>query len=388
MTVRNQVDLRHHNIRALQRTLLYEGPTGRRALGLLTNLVPSAITSLSRELLARGVVSEVEAATNVKRTSAGRPPVLLQLNNASYVAVAAEIGVRFVRLGLIGLLGEPLHTEFHEIPEGESPQNVIALVRGYINRQQTHCKTEGLEMMGIGVSIPASVNPETGSITEPGGVHWQGVNFKAAFNEITSPVYAENNVNLMAMGEKWYGRGRLVKSMVFVHHGPSWGCGIVLADTGLVRGIGFGAGEIACSTVMPGGPLCTCGKRGCLQALLHSEFLTQRYRAFGGSGALPVDSTALIERRAVDPAAERTLQEALGYLGIALGNLVRILEPELLVLNGRPLLTADSVQSHLTAAIRSVVAPRRLYTSVKRSSFGAHQALIGCAASVFQDTVF
>jgi len=159
------------------------------------------------------------------------------------------------------------------------------------------------------------------------------------------PVYLENDANAAALGEFHFGAGKDVSNMVYMTLSTGIGGGIILNNK-LIHGVRDSGGEVGHQTILPDGPLCNCGNRGCLEALSSGTGIAKIFReklASGRSSIVsqwvnrPEEISAKIIADAAkmgDPLAKEVWDSAIYYLGIGVANIVTIVSPEMVVLGG------------------------------------------------------
>jgi glucokinase len=203
-------------------------------------------------------------------------------------------------------------------------------------------------ILGLGIGASGLVNYRTGYNVLAANFGWRDVPMRDWLVELLRiPVVVDNNVRCMALGESLFGAARGVNSLAFVYGRFGVGAGIVV-DGKVLRGSGLGAGEIGHSILLPdNGPLCRCGKRGCLEPLVSEPALVRQAEMAADmhpdsilAGCLrsetalrPVKRLFLALRRG-DPWAKELVETSAHYLGLALSNLVNLINPELILLGG------------------------------------------------------
>jgi predicted NBD/HSP70 family sugar kinase len=151
------------------------------------------------------------------------------------------------------------------------------------------------------------------------------------------PVYIENDVNTLTLTERWFGHGQGVDNFLTVTVGRGVGLGIVVNGQ-FYRGQTGGAGEFGHTVIDPDGPLCDCGKRGCLEAYVGDPGLVRAAQEAVAAGKLsdPVrdldDLLALAKRG--DPGALRIFKRAGRILGLGIANLVNLFNPKTIIISG------------------------------------------------------
>ncbi len=212
----------------------------------------------------------------------------------------------------------------------------------------------------IGVAVGGPLDSKAGVVYSPPNLPgWDAVPVKAFLEEAFSlPTFVENDANAGALAEHRFGAGRGTRNLVYLTLGTGIGGGIIVAGR-LYRGTTDDAGEIGHTTILPDGPPCLCGKRGCLEALVagpaiarraqrlaedHPKSLMWRLARRGArNGARRscasarhaeaiTAETALEAARQGDRAAREVWRETGHYLGLGIANLVQVLNPQVVVI--------------------------------------------------------
>ncbi|MEW6182860.1 MAG: ROK family protein [Bacillota bacterium] len=221
-------------------------------------------------------------------------------------------------------------------------------------------------LLRVGIGAPGPLNTETGVVYMAPNLGWHNAPLKASLEEIIKvPVFVDNDANLAAWGEFVYGAGRESNDLVYVTVSTGIGGGLVLGGR-LYRGAGYGAGEIGHITVLPDGPLCQCGNRGCLEALASGTAVAREAKnliAQGQGRAILAAAGGVIETvtaETVSLAAYRGDGEALGlfntaggWLGIGVGVVLNLLNPAVVVLGGGMMKSASLFWGTLEEETRS-----------------------------------
>ena len=160
------------------------------------------------------------------------------------------------------------------------------------------------------------------------------------------PVLLDNDANAAALGENLYGAGRGLRDLVYITISTGIGGGLIVGGE-IVHGVADGAGEVGHMTVLPDGPLCGCGARGCLEAICSGTSIARRARArlthgarslltqAAGGNTEAVTAQHVAEcARAGDPLAGEIWDETIHHLAVGLGNVFVMLAPEAVILGG------------------------------------------------------
>jgi len=215
------------------------------------------------------------------------------------------------------------------------------------------CRDAGVKLTALtaaGVSYGGPVNSRTGIAQAPPNLPaWGDLPLKALLEaELGLQVTVENDANATALAEHRWGAGQGCLDMAFLTLGTGIGAGLIL-NNALYRGRGDLAGEIGHAIVFPNGPLCVCGKRGCLEALASGTALGRRGREVFGDESLTAHDVCA-RARLGDPLALSIIADAALALGIGLANLLHTLNLERIVLGTLAVHAADLLLEPIRAA--------------------------------------
>ncbi|KUK36274.1 MAG: Glucokinase GlkA [Thermacetogenium phaeum] len=205
----------------------------------------------------------------------------------------------------------------------------------------------GRDACGVGVAVPAYLEPGTERILFAPNLKWRNVDLKRELEDALGlPVWLENDANLAALGEHRYGAGRGFKDLVYITVSTGVGSGLVLGGR-LYTGTYGGAGEFGHMVVDPEGPTCSCGNRGCLEGVasgcaikrkaqeLIKSGSGRRMLELAGGDLSAVDSRIVgLAAREGDPEARAILATAGRYLGIAIASVANLLNPAVFIVGG------------------------------------------------------
>lgn len=216
-------------------------------------------------------------------------------------------------------------------------------------------------LLGIGLGVPGVVNADRGTVTAP-LIGWNDLALRDRLQqELHMPVLVDNDVNTLAISERLYGRGRGAENFITVTLGRGIGLGIV-AGGDIYHGFGGGAGEFGHVTVAVDGPLCTCGRRGCLEAFVADPALVAQARSEGVIGRSGTIDTLRRKAQGGDAGALAVFSRAGALLGRSVAGLVNVLSPQLVLVSGEgtqgwPYYAAsfeDALRAHLFPAFQGV----------------------------------
>lgn len=343
----NSSTVKSHNLRAILLALLQQEHVSRVQLAKITGLSTTTITNLVTELLEQGIVVEEGTETLERRRGAGRPRMALRLVPEARYAVGVHIGVGSVRVAVTNLRANMLATRALAHPLDLSAQDVLTETAQLIEDAISQSNINPKDVIGVGVGASGLVDPDTGVNLMAPNLGWRDVMVEDWLSKrLQLPVSVDNNVRAMALGEALFGPVQNVRVLAFVYARIGVGAGFVV-DGRLYWGSGAGAGEIGHTTIIPeGGALCRCGNTGCLETLVSEPAimtLAQQLVKHDPQGILaahlqksaePTIEQVFTAARAGDVPTQTMLNQRARYMGIALANLVNVLNPELILLGG------------------------------------------------------
>lgn len=260
----------------------------------------------------------------------GRPSLLLEVVGGA----AGALGLKIAPDHLVGV-----HVDLEAETQERFEVPFDATARGAVRRLATvlgrwlERSSAAAPVLGLGIGVSGVVDGTNGVLTSP-MLGWRDVPLAARLREhLQLPVFVDNDVNTLAIAERLYGRGRNSENFLTVTIGAGVGLGIV-AGGDIYRGFRGGAGELGHTTAAADGPLCRCGKRGCLETLVSDGALLAEARSRG-----LLDATAPIDAlRALADGGDRVAQKLFADAGVALGRAVadvaNVLSPELVLMSG------------------------------------------------------
>ncbi|TDW84194.1 MarR family transcriptional regulator [Kribbella pratensis] len=304
------------------------GPTSRTAIARSLGLSPATVTQVTKDLIARGIVEELESVPS----NGGRPARLLGLASRTGVALGAKVTADHVAVVTVELDGSVRSSGSHDF----DPAAAGALDR--LGRILTE-EVAGLDdlLLGVGVGVPGSVDSQASGIVDAPTLGWRAAQVGPILRQaVGTPVLVDNDVNTLAAAERLYGIGREHSSYLVVTIGRGIGCAIVV-DGGIYRGGNGGAGEIGHIPMWCTGgeqPPCTCGSTGCLEAYIGAAGLIRTARGRGVLGPRGTLTGLLRAATNGDEDARAIYAEAGDLLGRALAGVIHTVDPEVVVLLG------------------------------------------------------
>lgn len=373
--------VRRANISALVRELHDSGPLSRSDLGLRTGLTRSTVRALTGELAAAGLVSEIDPGP---LGTPGRPSVLVRPNPTQPIALALEIAVDSVAGAVVGFGGQVIEQLRVERPRGElSVDHTIGVLSDLARSLRTF---DPHEAVGIGVAVAGVVRHADGFVWIAPNLGWREVPLGRALGEALGnsvPLSIANEADLGALAEARRGSARGCDNVLLVWGEVGVGGGAIVNGRQMAGTAGY-AGEVGHMPINPAGAACRCGSRGCWETEIGEDALLVKAGQRRGGGRSAVDEV-LRDAQAGDDRARAAVEDVGRWLGMGLGGLVNVLNPERIVLGrlfGRmhPLV-ADIVARQLD---RYALAAARSLVSVAPAQLGDEAVLLGAAELAFE----
>lgn len=389
----NQV--KTHNLQALLLILLHHAHISRVELARQTALSSTTITNLTSELLAEGIIVEEDSPQPSEVRRVGRPRTMLRLVPDARYAVGVHIGIGLLRVAVTNLHAEMVHNRIAHFELQTSPEDVLSQMGDLIETTLAESGVDLNKVLGVGVGASGLVDYWRGVNVFAARLNWHEVPIAEILEQrLGLPICVDNNVRCMALGEAYFGVGKGVGLLAFVYGRVGVGSGLVVNGQ-VFRGGGAGAGEIGHMAMLgEGGERCTCGNRGCLETLVSERVLIRRAQKLARekpAGLLATYLAKADEDNLIDAifqaacdgddGTQALISDLAHSLGIALSNLVNVINPELIILGG---LFAQGCDLILPVAERTMrdtaFAGLGEHVQVQTTSFGWRAGLIGAAA--------
>lgn len=364
-------------------------PISRADLARRMSVTRGVVSVLAQELMAQGLI--YEGATG--EVARGRKPTFLHIRTQDRLVVAVDVRFSQTYLMLCDFSGRQLALEIHDtiFTTSEFVKNLAARVRRLL---KTHAAEGNCE--GIGVAVPGMVDHRTGRILNAPALGWREVDIRDRLAAATGlPVQVENAARASAQAHLWLERGEASSAQSFVYVTVSDGVGVgVVVNGELLRGHDQIAGEFGHMPLSLDGPRCPCGMTGCWEAYISNRATLSRYvgrdlskpgpkapRRIGRNSFSVLD---LVERaRSGDAKALAAVQATARFLGLGLGTVINLVNPDNIYLAGEITTAWDLIEQ----TVREALAERALtkvasQTPLRIASAHEYPRLRGAAALI------
>jgi glucokinase-like ROK family protein len=298
---------------------------------------------------------------------------LLEINPECGYVLGVDIGATHLGLVLADFSARVIAEEEYPFDVSLGPETCLQIVDQQVQSFLGQNEFSLDDIVTIGVGVPGPVVSKAGGVIAPPIMPgWDNFPIRSNLENLWGhPITLNNDSELGALGEWAYGAGRAEQDLLYIKVGYGIGAGLLLNGS-IYSGASGSAGEIGHITINEHGPLCTCGNRGCLEALAGGRAIAEQARKAIQSGKRtqlsliqPTDKiTALdvaMEARKGDLIAQEIIVNAGQYLGIAIASLINVVNPSLIVIGGGVAQMGDLFLEPIrrSAATRSLPAAAR-----------------------------
>lgn len=327
----------------LQKILEHE-PVSKKAIKNKTGLSWGSTTTMINELIDCGIVAELR----IKNTKVGRKPVEIGMNKEINKIVGIGLGASFIKSILLDGRGSVLASLSVPANPEDSREGLIRQITDAVDRLIKEGSVSLASLAGIGFAAPGAIDLRNGiCLYAPHHPHWIDVPImKILKKRYRLPCFMSHVNDCFALGEKWFGHGKDLNNFVCVLLGTGVSAGLIFNGR-VYRGFNDTSGEFGHICVNPEGPVCVCGRRGCLEACASGYTIERKARQMAEKNSSGVlcrlagEKGGLISGESVFQAANEGDPDAIGifkemglYLGRGISILINILNPEEVILGG------------------------------------------------------
>ena len=347
-------------------------------------------------LLDQGLLEEA----GLQSSSGGRRPETLRLHHGLGVLLGADLGATGLEVAVLtpDLQVLASHREAADVRRG--PGLVLSRVRALMAQLLAQCGKTARDVVAIGIGVPGPVDFETGQLVNPPLMpEWDSFSIRDDLRaDYSAPVFVDNDVNLMALGELWRLQ-RGLQNFLVIKIGTGIGCGIVCHGE-VYRGANGSAGDVGHICVDPHGPRCHCGNLGCVESMAGGPAIAAQAIEAARAGESPMLAAVLAERgtitpfdvgqasRAGDAASNAIVQRAGALIGQMLASIVNFFNPSHVFIGGGitrigPLFLASLRQS---VYHRSLALSTR-HLEIQYTPLGEQAGVIGAGVLAMHETM-
>ncbi len=367
--------IKEHNTRLVLKTIYSQEQISRADIARTTRLTRTTVSDIVGDLIGSGLLEEAGFGFSI----GGKPPILLNLLDNSRQVGCVDLSSDEFQGALVNLRGKitkRISLDTNDESEKTSLDCLFKLVDSLI-------ETATSPLIGIGIGSPGLIDTQHGIVRQSVNLGWKNLPLKNMLEARTGlPIYIANDSHIAALAEYTFGKKRQVANMAVIKVGPGVGAGIVVSGE-IYYGDGFNAGEIGHISVVDGGSQCMCGNYGCLETVSSTRAILRQARALPGKPS-NLSMEDIVDFYTAGDAEIRSIVDRAGhYLGIAIANLIGILDIHHIVISGSPVCFGEPFLAAVREPVRKQVLSTMADTAeITCSSLGTDNVILGASALV------
>lgn len=320
--------MRKINIGAIFTYLNRTGSASRIELARNLDLDRKTITNLIRDLISSNLI----VSKGMRQPLMGHPEEILSINQNGAHAIGITLEPYKISAGLVNLHGKMKNRKTESIPANETTENLLNKIQKIVTSLQKKVTSDNL--VGVGLGYYGILDKQSGTINAANFPQMNGVRlYEFLESRIRLPFIAEDGSRCKTIAENWFGAARNTDNFVFLDVGTGIGAELFLMGQVAV-GVSNEAGELGHTLIEPNGKLCKCGKKGCLETVSSTDAVENNFREqYPEHKNISYNEIANMALNG-HKGAIAVIQKAGYYIGIALSNMLQIVNPGLVVFSG------------------------------------------------------
>ncbi len=391
----NRTPLSAKELSVLEGVFWSHGPS-RDALSSQLNFSKTRANAVVAGLIEQGWLDEV----GQRASSGGRRAETLQLHRGLGVLLCADLGATSVEVAALTPDLQVLARHGEAIDVRTGPGIVLSRMRTLMREVLSRASIKPRQVIAIGIGVPGPVDFASGQLVEPPLMpQWDSYSIRDDLRaDYDAPVWVDNDVNLMALGELWRLK-RTLPNFLVIKVGTGIGCGVVCHGE-VYRGANGSAGDVGHICVDPDGPRCHCGNLGCVETMAAGPAIAREAAEAAQTGRSAMLAERLAQQgeltpedvglasRAGDAAANSIVQSSGTLIGQMLASVVNFFNPSHVFVGGG----VTRIGPLFLAALRQSVYHRSLALSTRHleilyTPLGEQAGLIGAGVLALQETL-
>ncbi|MFA5149026.1 MAG: ROK family protein [Candidatus Omnitrophota bacterium] len=300
-------------------------------------------------------------------------------------AIGIDLGGTYTKLALVSSSGKILRRARLSTQDHVSRDSLLGAIASEIGVLMKKARLTRRQVKGVGIGVPGLVDFSRGVVYDLTNVRgWKNTPVKRLLeNKLKIPVLADNDVNVMALGECKFGAGKGARNAVCITLGTGVGGGIII-DGGIYRGSTFSAGEVGHMPLKEEGLSCNCGGYGCLERYVGNRHISEEFRSIKGGDSLLSPESISIAARKGDKASIELWDRVGKRIGTTLAGIVNLLNPEKIIIGGGVAGAGELIFGPIRKTVkrRAMPVPGRAVRILK-AKLGNDAGVIGAAALFF-----
>lgn len=338
----NSKVMKANNTLLVLETIMRRGAISRTELTRLVGLSQASVINVTNALLETKIILEAGRA-NV--SNQGRRSLVLEINENAFYSIGLELSVGKLVCGLSNARGKLIKFAETQFSPHSSAEALVDKVEKIVQEFLGQMEIGKDAVLGVGIAVPGPLDVQNGvMINPPNFPGLKNVPIQRLLQErLGMRVCLDKETNLAALAESFYGVSVGYKTSFFMSLFRLGIGGGLISESNIFHGFRDGAGEVGHMTVEPAGRICGCGGYGCLETMIAEDHVLERVRYFykiGVEAEKPegIDELTLEEvfkrSEEKDDVCFMVVKQMAAYIAIAIGNIINMFSPELIVLGG------------------------------------------------------
>lgn len=374
MAIQISETIRHDNTLAVIRSLRSQGPVARVDLGAMNDISSATVTSIVADLLSQGLVTELPPDT-IRNGGRGRPKTLIQLHPDAAFVICVKVSINEIQIVVGDFNGQVRHSVMYTLDTlSLTFDELNTFLAEKIAALRAEVAATYQRLAGICLAVQGVVSPHNGTIIWSPALSFRNAAISEPLTDVFGcPVLLENDANCIAKSLANQPEYAAYPNLAVIMLGYGIGMAVLIEGKPFLGASGSAA-EFGHSKYEPGGALCACGRRGCIEAYVSDYALYRDARAMlplpAGDSAHPSDEqmqalTRLAEQG--DPVASQIFDKAGRALGFGIANVLALFNPDMVLITGPGVRGYGAMQASVEAAIdealvAELIGPSRLAT--------------------------
>lgn len=346
-------------LRSINRSMILniirtQQPISRVKISKITKLNKSTVSSVVSELLDEEIIVEQKTSD----PNVGRNPFDLFLKLGKYFIGAVAIETSILRFAVTDIDGTVIDSSFVEIDKTQG-EDLLKICKQSLNKL---CKKNKiLKLKGIGFSIAGIVDAKSQIVNFASNLGWIEFNIGKSIKKLWPDVeilVVNNDAKSAALAELWFGSYKInLSNFLFLQVGTGIGSGIVV-DNKILDGEFHAAGEVGHMMLFGDGEKCICGNNGCWESYASDKSTIKRFleskKKIPDSVNLKLDDIIKLSENGEKKSVE-TLKQTGHYLGLGISNIIKIIDPQLIIIGGGIIQAWDIIFPEINKVVRKMM---------------------------------
>lgn len=372
------------NTNAILNVIRINEPVSRAEIAKVLSLNPATVSSNVLDLLELGLIRELGSGDS----SGGRKPIMLELDYDNVYVMGVHTELTHVNIGVVDLKGQIIDKRIYpyDVVADDKGKAVLNSVIAGIDDMLKTTKVDKEKIIGIGVGLHGLVDSTAGESVFAPAFHWHHLAIGDMLSEKYGiPIIVDNDVRVMALGEKWFGRAQRCENFILINVGEGIG-GALFINGKLYSGKAFGAGEVGHIKVTHKQLHCECGNMGCLTMIASEEAIINSVKESECiEGEVTLDKIIDCANKG-DTEALSILKNAGDYIGTGVGILINIINPETIILTGTVLKAKEHLFDNIIeGAKKSSIIDNFAKTTIDVSAIEEDLGVVGASTLIIEN---